>query len=302
MKPIVEAKHITKSYGKNIALDDITLEINPGSIFGLLGPNGAGKTTFIRIITSIIAPDKGEILINGKELNSGTIERIGYLPEERGLYKKMKVGDQLMYLAGLKGMKKKEAKEAIVAWMKRFEMKGWWNKTVQDLSKGMQQKVQFISTVVHNPDLIILDEPFSGFDPVNANLVRDEIIRLKEEGKTIILSTHRMESVEELCDEIAMINNSKLILYGEKNEIKNRHKQNIWTIGHSAGNLNLNSGEVVYTFLSNGKQKTDVKLYSDQSANDLLKEVVDQKEVFSFNEKLPTINDIFIQSVNKKNE
>ncbi|NMM48704.1 ABC transporter ATP-binding protein [Marinigracilibium pacificum] len=302
MKPVVEAKNITKRYENHLALDDISLEINKGKIFGLLGPNGAGKTTFIRILTNIIAADSGQIFINGEGLTSKSIEKIGYMPEERGLYKKMKVGDQLMYLAGLKGMKNAEAKESIMSWMKRFEMKGWWKKTVQDLSKGMQQKVQFISTVVHNPDLIILDEPFSGFDPVNANLVRDEIIRMKNEGKTIILSTHRMESVEELCDEIALINKSKLILYGEKNDVKMKFKQNVWALGHSPGDLVLSTGEVVNITRSNGMQVSEIKLSGNFNSNDLIREVVEQQQIMFFHEKLPSINEIFIQSVSEPNE
>jgi ABC-2 type transport system ATP-binding protein len=229
---ILTAKNIHKSYGDFKALNNIDLEVPREAIFGLLGPNGAGKTTFIRIITQIIMADQGSILINNKPLNIEHIKQIGYLPEERGLYKKMKVGEHLLYLAQLKGLSRSQAMEQIKIWFKKFEIAGWWNKKVEDLSKGMQQKVQFIATVLHDPDLIILDEPFSGFDPINVNIIKDEILNFSKQGKTVILSTHRMESVEELCDYIALINKSEKILEGSKKKIKQNHKTNTFEVSH----------------------------------------------------------------------
>ena len=234
---LLETRHIVKDYAEHRALDDVSINIPKGSIFGLLGPNGAGKTSLIRIINQITGPDSGEIIFDGKPLNDSHIHRIGYLPEERGLYKKMKVGDQLLYLARLKGLSKNEAMDRLKIWFTKFDIKTWWDKQVADLSKGMQQKVQFVSTVLHEPDLIILDEPFSGFDPINANLIRDEILELREKGSTIIFSTHRMETVEELCDYIALIHRSKKVLDGPKNVIKEQFKTNTYFVEYS-GTLN----------------------------------------------------------------
>ncbi|TAG61464.1 MAG: ATP-binding cassette domain-containing protein, partial [Runella slithyformis] len=221
---ILETHDVVKQYAEHRALDGVSIAIPKGSIFGLLGPNGAGKTSLIRIITQITAPDAGRVLFEGQPLRPDHIRQIGYLPEERGLYKKMKVGEQLLYLAQLKGLSEKQAMEKLKIWFKKFDIKTWWGKNVEDLSKGMQQKIQFVATVMHEPELIILDEPFSGFDPINANLIKDEILELKEKGSTIIFSTHRMESVEELCDHITLINKSKVVLNGSKKEVKDQFK------------------------------------------------------------------------------
>ena len=228
--PVFEAKNVAKLYSGHVALSDVSISVKKGSIFGLLGPNGAGKTSLIRIINQITHPDSGELFFNGKPLDEKHLGRIGYLPEERGLYKKMKVGEQLLYLAQLKGMPKKEALQKLKFWFERFEIQAWWEKKVEELSKGMAQKIQFIVTVLHEPELLILDEPFSGFDPINTNLIKEEILRLRENGTSIIFSTHNMESVEELCDHIALINKSKVILDGEVNEIRSRFKNHEYQI------------------------------------------------------------------------
>jgi ABC-2 type transport system ATP-binding protein len=297
---ILTAKNLNKTFHENVALHNVDLEIPKQSIFGLLGPNGAGKSTFIRIVNQIINADSGQIQINGEDLTSKHIGTIGYLPEERGLYKKMKVGDQLLYLAQLKGLSKSEAVQKIKAWLERFEASDWLNKKIEDLSKGMQQKVQFISTVMHEPELIILDEPFSGFDPINANLIKDEILRLREKGSTIIFSTHRMESVEEMCDYIALINKSEKILDGEKSKIKNDFKSNQYTLVHRGNGITTND-----TFnlenkaeLGDGLHQSTLKLLSGASSNQLLQELINQKvDIVSFQEEIPSINDIFIQLV-----
>jgi ABC-2 type transport system ATP-binding protein len=296
---ILTAKNIHKSYGNFKALSNIDLEVPQGAIFGLLGPNGAGKTTLIRIITQIIIADQGSISINNKPLNMEHIREIGYLPEERGLYKKMKVGEHLLYLAQLKGLSKSESMEQIKTWFKKFEIAGWWNKKVEDLSKGMQQKVQFIATVLHNPSLIILDEPFSGFDPINANIIRDEILNFAREGKTVILSTHRMESVEELCDYIALINKSEKILEGSKKDIKQKNKTNTFEIEHKTIIGQIESGfEVMKNEeLDDGFFKTSIRITNGKGPNELLKSLIDQVEVHSFVEKIPTMNEIFISTV-----
>ncbi|MGM0579401.1 MAG: ABC transporter ATP-binding protein [Bacteroidota bacterium] len=302
---ILTAKNLNKTFHENVALHNVDLEIPKQSIFGLLGPNGAGKSTFIRIVNQIINADSGQIQINGEDLASKHIGTIGYLPEERGLYKKMKVGDQLLYLAQLKGLSKKEAVQKIKAWLERFEASDWLHKKIEDLSKGMQQKVQFISTVMHEPELIILDEPFSGFDPINANLIKDEILRLRENGSTIIFSTHRMESVEEMCDYIALINKSEKILDGEKSKIKNDFKSNQYTLVHRGNGISSNE-----TFnlekkfeLGEGLHKSTLKLISDASSNQLLQELINQNvDIVSFQEEIPSINDIFIQLVQGDNQ
>ncbi|HET8861590.1 ATP-binding cassette domain-containing protein [Marivirga sp.] len=297
---ILTAKNLNKTFHQNVALHNVDLEIPKQSIFGLLGPNGAGKSTFIRIVNQIINADSGQIQINGEDLAAKHIGTIGYLPEERGLYKKMKVGDQLLYLAQLKGLPKKEAVQKIKSWLERFEASDWLNKKIEDLSKGMQQKVQFISTVMHEPELIILDEPFSGFDPINANLIKDEILRLREKGSTIIFSTHRMESVEEMCDYIALINKSEKILDGEKSKIKNDFKSNQFTLVHRGNGISTNETfnlESKVTF-GEGLHKSTLKLLSGASSNQLLQELLNQKvDIVSFQEDIPSINDIFIQLV-----
>src|SRR5690554_2660496 len=229
---MLQIRNIVKQYAKHRALDDVSLDIERGSIFGLLGPNGAGKTSLIRIINQITAPDSGEVFIDGERLNPNHIGRIGYLPEERGLYKKMQIGEQMLYLAQLKGLTKQDATQRIKHWFEKMDMQTWWNKKVEDLSKGMQQKVQFVATVLHQPDLIILDEPFSGFDPVNVNIIKEEILGLNRGGATIIFSTHRMESVEELCDSIVLINKSRKILDGRVKDVKQAYRTNTYQIAH----------------------------------------------------------------------
>lgn len=296
---ILTAEKVHKSYGNFTALNNINLAIPSGSIFGLLGPNGAGKTTFIRIITQIIAADEGTIKIEGRPLNIDHIGRIGYLPEERGLYKKMKVGEHLLYLARLKGLSRVEAMERIKMWFRKFEIAGWWGKKVEDLSKGMQQKIQFIATVLHQPKLIILDEPFSGFDPINVNIIKDEILNLSREGATIIFSTHRMESVEELCDHIALINKSEMILEGSKKTIKENHKSNTFDVEHKDQIAELEDGFQIREQepLNDGFYRTSVKIRNGRSPNELLKSLIDKVEVHSFVEKIPSMNDIFISTV-----
>ena len=294
---ILEIKHVIKEYENKKALDSISLNVNEGRIFGLLGPNGAGKTTLIRIINQITAPDKGEILFSGVRFKRGHIQNIGYLPEERGLYKSMKVGEQCLYLAQLKGLSKNEAKQKIHHWFKKLDMLDWLNKKVEELSKGMAQKVQFVSTVLHQPKLIILDEPFTGFDPINSEIIKNEIIALKESGSTIILSTHRMESVEELCDDIALINSGQCILEGSVNEIKNNFKEHIFELRFEGTIQNeIQHFETLVIESGYGIFKAKNK----ENTHTLIKQVVEQVNVTSFNEKLPTINDVFIQSVNNE--
>ncbi|MCC5929811.1 MAG: ATP-binding cassette domain-containing protein [Cyclobacteriaceae bacterium] len=297
---ILVTKDLSKNYGDFLALDSVSLSIPEQSIFGLLGPNGAGKTTLIRIINQIIFADRGEVLFKGEKLSQKHISGIGYLPEERGLYKKMKVGEQLMYLGQLKGLSRKETNERIRYWFKRFDMTGWWEKKVEDLSKGMQQKVQFITTVLHDPKLIILDEPFSGFDPINANLIRDEIFELRRNGASVIFSTHRMETVEELCDHIALINKSKKILDGPKHEIKDAHKSHSFIIEYK-GELEGTSDffEVLHEAPGafQGITKMEVKTSPQVRSTDLLKFFIDRVEIISFQERIPSMSEIFIRKV-----
>ncbi|NJN26746.1 MAG: ABC transporter ATP-binding protein [Cyclobacteriaceae bacterium] len=296
---ILTANNIHKSYGDFKALNNVSLSIPEGSIFGLLGPNGAGKTTLIRIITQIIAADQGIVTINGEPLSSSHIREIGYLPEERGLYKKMKVGDHLLYLAQLKGLSKSEAMDRLKVWFKRFEIAEWWGKKVEDLSKGMQQKVQFVGTVLHNPRLLILDEPFSGFDPINANLIKDEILQLAEDGSTIIFSTHRMDSVEELCDHIVLLNKSEKILEGSKKEIKQTYKTNTFEICHKNPIETVEPGFqlLAQQAIEDGLYKTSIQIENGRGPNELLKSLINQVEVHSFMEKIPDMNEIFISKV-----
>ena len=299
---IFRAEHIVKRYATHTALNNVSLSIPRGTVFGLLGPNGAGKTTMIRIINQIIAPDEGSLYFNNEPLSLHHIARIGYLPEERGLYKKMKVGEQAMYLAQLKGLSKKEARKKLDFWFEKFELHGWWNKRIEELSKGMQQKVQFIVTVLHEPELLIFDEPFTGFDPVNAELIKKEILELKSRGATIIFSTHRMESVEELCDHIALINKSQKILDGSVREIRQRYKSRKYQLGFTG------SAEVLKQALSSGisiiqehteQEEHYITLQIPESAtsNDVLKICVNYVEVHHFNELIPSMNEIFIQHV-----
>ena len=294
---ILEIKHVIKEYENKKALDSISLNVNEGRIFGLLGPNGAGKTTLIRIINQITAPDHGEILFSGERFKREHIQNIGYLPEERGLYKSMKVGEQCLYLAQLKGLSKNEAKQKIHHWFKKLDMLDWLNKKIEELSKGMAQKVQFVSTVLHQPTLIILDEPFTGFDPINSEIIKNEIIALKESGSTIILSTHRMESVEELCDDIALINSGQCILKGSVNEIKNNFKEHIFEVQFE-GTLQNEIQHFDTLVIESGYRIFKAK--NKENTHTLIKQLVEQVNVISFNEKLPTINDVFIQSVNNE--
>ena len=296
---ILVAKGITKRYANHLALHRLDLNIPQGSIFGLLGPNGAGKTTFIRIVNQIIFADEGNISIMGEVLSPRHVTMIGYLPEERGLYKKMKVGDHLLYFARLKGLHRREALQRIRQWFKKLDIPDWLDKKVEDLSKGMQQKVQFIATVLHEPQLIILDEPFSGFDPINANMIKDEILELRDKGSTIIFSTHRMESVEELCDHIALINKAEKILDGPKTEIKNRYRNNVYVVWHTAALNGLPEHFEVQQSqaLPDGLQESRIRIPDDLKPNDLLAALLAQTEVRRFEEYIPTINDIFIKEV-----
>lgn len=307
MSSILKADNIVKQYASHRALDDVSIEVPKGCVFGLLGPNGAGKTSFIRIINQITGPDSGSILFDGAKLEAKHIEQIGYLPEERGLYKKMKVGEQAMYLAQLKGMSKSEARDRLKKWFKRFDITPWWNKKVEELSKGMAQKVQFIVTVLHEPKLLILDEPFSGFDPINTNIVKNEILRLKEEGATIILSTHNMGSVEEICEHIALINQSKKVLGGEVKQIQQDFKEGIYEIdfkGQLIGFTNAlwTGAELIDSSELDGMHKAKVRLTGFNSPNELLKTIVGQVEVFGLKEIIPSMNDIFIKQVGNQVE
>lgn len=291
---------MTKRYANHTALDQINITIPERTIYGLLGPNGAGKTTLIRIINQIINRDEGEIEIFGEPLQEKHIEIIGYLPEERGLYKKMKVGEQLLYLAQLKGLSRKEALDRIKIWLDKFEIRDWWHKKVEDLSKGMAQKVQFISTVMHEPKLIILDEPFSGFDPVNAQLITEKILELKEKGSTIIFSTHRMETVESLCDHIALINKSKKILEGPKKQVKAQYKSNTFVVEHRGNHFTLpmDRYELVQQVpLEEGLFSTTLKAQTGIQGNQVIRDLIDITEVHSFQEVVPSMADIFISLV-----
>lgn len=299
---LLSIRHITKNYAAHRALDDVSIEISEGSVFGLLGPNGAGKTSLIRIINQITGPDSGEVLFNGQSLRQAHISKIGYLPEERGLYKKMEVGEQALYLAQLKGMSRPEALAKLKIWFEKFEIKPWWRKKVEELSKGMQQKVQFIVTVVHEPQLLILDEPFTGFDPINANLIKDELLAMRDKGASIILSTHRMESVEELCSHIALINKSKKILDGTVKEIRKKFKSNTYEIEYTGNQVAFATGLWTgYKLIENdsvdGVMRARVKAEDNQTTNDLLQALLPQVHINSFREVIPSMNDIFISMV-----
>ncbi|MEM6734517.1 MAG: ATP-binding cassette domain-containing protein [Bacteroidota bacterium] len=300
---IIKIENIHKTYSEHQALKNVSLEIPKGSIFGLLGPNGAGKTTLIRIINQIIEADKGTILFDGITLNENHIRQIGYLPEERGLYKKMKVGEQLIYLGQLRGLSHKEALNSGKSWCEKLKIRDWWSKKIEDLSKGMAQKIQFISTVMHQPKLIILDEPFSGFDPVNANLIKDEILELREKGSTIIFSTHRMESVEQLCDYIAMINKSEKILDGSKQEVREQYRDGSYFVEYRLGEIQpAPDYEVLKTEeISRGLKKSLVKYNTYANPNELLRQLIDQVEIHSFIERIPSMNDIFIHLAKGEN-
>ena len=301
---LIQCTNVCKSFGEKVALDHVSVDIPKGKIFGLLGPNGAGKTTLIRIINRITIPNEGSILFDGRPITQEDVEKIGYLPEERGLYRKMKVGEQAMYFAQLKGMSAREAAAELKKWFIRFGIESWWNKKVEELSKGMAQKVQFITTVVHKPSLLILDEPFSGFDPVNAQIIREEILRLKEEGATIILSTHNMESVEELCDNIALINKSHVVITGGVDEIRHKYGNNNVELVYT-GSAALQSVEGVFRVLSDndesGRHTAVLEIADRGTSNAVLAEILKQDlAVNSFKELVPRMNDIFIKLVTEE--
>ena len=304
MSNILEVNNVVKQYGDYTALNQVSLTVPKGSIYGLLGPNGAGKTSLIRIINQITMPDAGEIILDGEKLDPKHVSFIGYMPEERGLYKSMKVGEQCLYLAQLKGLSKHDAKKQLEYWFEKLEIKGWWNKKIQELSKGMAQKIQFVVTVLHQPKLLILDEPFSGFDPVNANLIKDEIIELNKKGTSIIFSTHRMESVEEMCDYIALIHKSNKLIEGKLTDVKRQFRTNNYEIGILTQNETalMNDLKEKFSFT-----KTDFKSLNDElklevnigsnTPNDLLQMLSQRGQVTHFTEKIPTVNDIFIKTV-----
>ncbi len=300
---MLKVSHIVKEYAKHRALDDVSLEVETGTIFGLLGPNGAGKTSLIRIINQITGPDEGEVFFNGEKLNQSHINKIGYLPEERGLYKKMEIGEQMLYLAQLKGLSRTEAAKRIKFWFEKMGMQDWWKKKVEDLSKGMQQKVQFVATVLHEPELIILDEPFSGFDPVNAEIIKDEILELNKKGSTIIFSTHRMESVELLCNHIALLNKSHKILDGSVKSIKNAYRDNTFYLETTRvfDITNVKTFELINSEKSDEGEKIKIKLKDGFSTNDVLSELIPLTGINYLEEVIPTINDIFIEKVKQLN-
>lgn len=300
MSNILRLENVVKAYEKQIAVNHVTFEVPKGSIFGLLGPNGAGKTSLIRIITSITKADEGAVWLDGEKLNNRHPEQIGYMPEERGLYKKMKVGDHLLYLAQLKGLSRAQAKQEIDYWFKKFEIEDWWSKKIDELSKGMQQKIQFIATVVHRPKLLILDEPFSGLDPINSNLIKDEIHELNQNGTSIIFSTHRMEQVEEICDNIVLINKGQNILEGNVKAIKNQFKENLFKIDFE-GTLPADINTRV-NIVKQHESSITVQLADERQSNTLLQYLLNQGlYIHAFNEILPTLNQIFIKQVNDNN-
>jgi ABC-2 type transport system ATP-binding protein len=306
MSNILEVINVVKKYGDFVALNEVSLTVPKGSIYGLLGPNGAGKTSLIRIINQITMPDNGEIILDGEKLSPNHISHIGYLPEERGLYKSMKVGEQCLYLAQMKGLSKAEAKEQLEYWFERLGIKGWWNKKIQELSKGMAQKVQFVVCVLHKPKLLIFDEPFSGFDPVNANVIKDEILELQKKGSTIIFSTHRMESVEELCDHIALIHKSNKLIEGSLDEVKRKFRTNSFEVGILSDNVEGLMFDITQKFKVaqsnfkslNSEIKFEVQL-GNALPNELLNLLTQRGQVTHFMEKIPSVNDIFIQAVSQ---
>lgn len=302
---MLEIKNIIKQYANHRALDDVSLNIPSGKIFGLLGPNGAGKTSLIRIINQITAPDAGEILFEGERLSERHIAKIGYLPEERGLYKKMKVGEQMIYLGQLKGLSSNEARHRLNFWFEKLNIGNWWDKRIEDLSKGMQQKVQFVATILHDPKLIILDEPFSGFDPVNAQIIQDEILELNKKGATIIYSTHRMETVEELCDNIALINKSKKILDGSVKDIKKQYNNQVYIVDYHTLENNIPElrNSDLYEVLSQRHQQDEaqikIKLHPEVKLNNVIYNLLDKIEIIQIKELVPSIHDIFIEKVSQ---
>lgn len=299
MNTILEVKNVTKAYETKVALDDVSLQVEKGCVFGLLGPNGAGKTTLIRMINQITKPDKGEILFNGEPLNEKHIQHVGYLPEERGLYKKMKVGEEALYLARLKGMSSVQARQSLDYWFEKFSISDWYNKKVQELSKGMQQKVQFITTVMHSPQLLIFDEPFSGFDPLNANLLKNEILELRDKGATIIFSTHNMESVEQICDNIVLINSSHKVLEGSVKDVKQRFKKGEFELiinSKFSEDLLIDGVELLSEKTENDTSIIRLKIEKGKNA-DLLSNILKTSDILSYKEILPSMNEIFIQTI-----
>ena len=306
MGNIITAKNIVKRYSKHVALNDVSFHVPEGVIYGLLGPNGAGKTSMIRIINQITAPDSGEVLFNGEKIAPEHTKLIGYLPEERGLYKKMKVGEQALYLARLKGMSKADAMKTLKEWFIKFDITAWWDKKVEDLSKGMAQKVQFIVTVLHEPKLLILDEPFSGFDPINVELIKSELLRLKKQGTSIILSTHNMSSVEELCNNISLINQSKVVLEGNVNELRHSFKEHTWEVKFQGTDDAMKAAlngkfELKDLTPENNLTVARVKIPDGQNSNDLIKTILPACTILEFSEILPSMSEIFISAVNRTN-
>ncbi|MDL2222611.1 ATP-binding cassette domain-containing protein [Bacteroidales bacterium OttesenSCG-928-M11] len=295
----LETKDVVKQYANHLALNKVSIQLPSKKVFGLLGPNGAGKTTLIRIINRITAPDSGEVLFKGRPLEAGDVYNIGYLPEERGLYKKMRVGEQAIYLARLKGLSAIEAKKRLTVWFDKFGILSWWDKKLEELSKGMQQKVQFIITVVHDPELLIFDEPFSGFDPLNAEILKNEILSLRDKGKTIIFSTHNMSSVEEICDDIALINRSQVVLRGSVEEIRSRYRNHIFSVKTETElkNFNPSVGEILSS--NKGYRVFEYRIRKTEgiSNTDFITSLVEDNEILSFEEEIPSMNDIFIQTV-----
>ena len=304
MNNILEVNQVVKQYGDYTALNKVSLTVPQGSIYGLLGPNGAGKTSLIRIINQITMPDSGEIILDGEKLSPKHIQQIGYLPEERGLYKSMKVGEQCLYLAQMKGLSKSEAKKQLDYWFDKLDIQGWWNKKIEELSKGMAQKIQFVVCVLHKPKLLIFDEPFSGFDPVNANIIKDEILELQKQGSTIIFSTHRMESVEELCDHIALIHKSNKLIEGKLDDVKRKYRTNSYEVGILSDNVEGLMFDITQKFTVaqtdfkslNNELKLEINL-GNSTPNDLLHLLTQRGQVTHFLEKIPSVNDIFIQTV-----
>ncbi len=303
----LEARKVEKKFANHVALNQVDLEVPENSIYGLLGPNGAGKTTLIRIINQITGPDRGEILINGNPLKPDDVYKIGYLPEERGLYKKMKVGEQAIYLARLKGLSRNDALKKLKYWFEKFEIQGWWDKKIEELSKGMQQKIQFIVTILHEPKLLIFDEPFSGFDPINTSILKSEILKLRENGATILFSTHNMESVEELCDHITLINNSRTILHGQVDQIKQDFKEHLVELTYT-GSEDVLKQKISHPFnirqtaSTNGHHKAYIEMGDSGTINQLLKILINDIEINGLTELLPSMNEIFINVVNKSNQ
>ena len=292
----LEVENVVKQFSGHRALDGVSLEVPENSVYGLLGPNGAGKTTLIRIINCITAPDSGEVRLNGKKMTAEDVRHIGYLPEERGLYKKMKIGEQALYLAQLRGMTKKDAQKALKYWFEKFEIQSWWDKKVEELSKGMAQKVQFITTILHDPKLLIFDEPFSGFDPVNADLLKREILELRDKGATIIFSTHNMVTVEDLCENISLVNKSRIVLQGNVAEIRASHKTDTFSL-QSATQIVPDGFELIEQLKKNNVYECIIKKSHADTNNELLAKLIKQAEIVSFQEILPSMNDIFIETV-----